>query len=263
MIVCTPPSTHPDVAETFLSAGVHVLCEKPLAINSALAENMIALADKKGVLLTMASKFRFVEDVIKAKAIVDSGILGEIILFENAFTSWVDMSKRWNTMPEISGGGVLIDNGTHSVDIIRYFLGPIRDVHVVEGKRLQSEAVEDTVQMFVHSQDGVMGAVDLSWSINKDLDNYIDIYGSGGTVHVGWRGSRYRQASSQDWIAFGNGYDKVQAFSSQLRNLCRAIQGREQLLITSEDALASVQVVETAYESLRQDSWIGVSERAA
>ncbi len=263
VIVCTPPSTHPDVAENFLAAGVHMLCEKPLAITSAKAESMIELAEKQGVLLTMASKFRFVEDVIKAKAIVNSGILGEIILFENAFTSWVDMSKRWNTTPEISGGGVLIDNGTHSVDIIRYFLGPIRDVHVVEGKRLQSDAVEDTVQMFVHSRDGVMGTIDLSWSINKELDNYIDIYGSRGTVHVGWRESRYRQASSQDWIAFGSGYDKVQAFSSQLLNLCRAIRGQDRLLITSEDALASVRVVETAYESMRRDSWIGVSERAA
>ncbi len=263
VIISTPPNTHPEIAEVCLSNGIHVLCEKPLSIASESAERMIDLADKNGALLTMGSKFRYVEDVIKAKSIVDSGILGEIILFENAFTGWVDMTTRWNSNPEISGGGVLIDNGTHSVDIMRYFLGPLCDVHVVEGKRLQTSRVEDTVRIFTRSNDGVMGSVDLSWSINKELSSYIDIYGSMGTIKVGWQQSCYRQSSSSDWIVFGDGYNKVQAFSSQLRNLARAIQGKEQLLITSADALASVKVIEAGYESLRRFDWVAIGENGS
>lgn len=259
VIICTPPATHPEITAYFLDRKIHVLCEKPLCIDSESARRMVDHAKRMGVKLTMGSKFRYVDDVIRAKSIVASGILGEIILFENAFTARVDMSKRWNSDPKISGGGVLIDNGSHSVDIMRYFLGPLAEVQVVEGKRVQGLPVEDTVRIFVRSTSGVMGSIDLSWSINKELDSYVNIYGSRGSISVGWKESKFRQSSSPDWVVFGKGYNKVQAFRSQIENFCRAIRGEEALLITSEDALASVEVIEAAYAALRQHPWVPVA----
>jgi predicted dehydrogenase len=116
--------------------------------------------------------------------------------------------------------------------------------------------------VFVRSTAGVMGNVDLSWSINKELDSYINIYGSNGTISVGWKESKYRQSSSRDWIVFGKGYNKVQAFRSQIENFARSIHGDETLLITAEDALASVQVIEAAYASLKQQNWVAVNGHA-
>ena len=255
VVICTPPVAHPEIGIYFLERQVHVLCEKPLSISIESARTMAAAAQKAGVLLTMASKFRFVEDVIKAKSIVASGILGDIVLFENAFTARVDMSSRWNSQPDISGGGVLIDNGTHSVDIMRYFLGPIAEVQVVEGKRVQALPVEDTVRIFAKSTSGVMGNVDLSWSINKELDHFIRIYGSQGTMSVGWKESKYHQTSSQDWVMFGQGYNKVKAFHAQLDNFVKAIWQQEPLLITAADAVASVEVIAAAYTALNQSHW--------
>ena len=258
-IVCTPPDTHPDICQRFFARGMSVLCEKPLAIESSNAAKMIEAATAAGVVFTMASKFRYVDDVIRAKSLVASGVLGEIVLFENAFTSRVDMSRRWNSDPSVAGGGVLIDNGTHSVDIVRYFLGPIEAVSAVEGKRIQGLAVEDTARLFVRTKSGVLGGIDLSWSLNKDLESYIDIYGSNGTIRIGWKESKYRPLSSPDWIVFGKGYDKVQAFRRQVENFCQAIRGEERLLISPEDALASVQVIEAAYKSTRRDDWVTVA----
>jgi predicted dehydrogenase len=255
VIVCTPPVSHPEVCLHFLGRGTHVLCEKPLSIGSSAARTMLAAASRAGVLLTMASKFRYVEDVVRAKSLVASGVLGATVLFENAFTARVDMASRWNAVPHISGGGVLIDNGTHSVDLTRYFLGPLAEVLVVEGKRVQDLPVEDTVRVFVRSADGVMGSIDLSWSIDKQLDSYVNLYGSHGAISVGWKGSRYRPGPGRDWVVFGKGYDKTQAFRSQIVNFARAIRGEEELRITAQDALASVEVIEAAYASLRQNHW--------
>ncbi len=259
VVICTPPASHPEICHYFIEHGVHVLCEKPFAIKAKEAKEVVDAAKEKGVTITMASKFRYVDDVIKAKQIVDSGILGDIVLFENAFTARVEMANRWNSDPSLSGGGVLIDNGTHSFDIARYFLGPLAEVEVMEGKRSQGLDVEETVRIFIRSQKGVIGNIDLSWSINKQLPSYLSIYGSRGTVVVGWKEAKYCQSSSSEWVVFGNGYDKVNAFRNQLQNFARAIRGKESLLINGTDAVASVEVVEAAYESLGENHWTAVN----
>lgn len=257
-LVCTPPSTHAEICMGLLGTGTAVLCEKPFTTDLPSARELAEVSASSGTLLTMASKFRYVQDVIRAKSILASGILGEIILLENVFASRAEMSARWNSDPAVSGGGVLIDNGTHSVDVVRYFLGPIVEVLAVEGKRVQSVAVEDTVQLFARADNGARATIDLSWSIDKERDTYLEIYGSHGTVSVGWRESRYRQATSADWVVFGSGYDKVAAMRAQVVNFCRALRGEERLLIDTEDALASVAVIEKAYRSLERSRWVPV-----
>jgi len=259
VVVCTPPVTHPEICCWFLERGVHVLCEKPLAINPEDAQMMVAAAERSEATLKMASKFRYVSDVIAAKSIIASGLIGEIILFENAFTSRVDMKSRWNSDPAIGGGGVLIDNGTHSVDIMRYLLGPLAEIQVIEGRRVQDIPVEDTVRVFVRSAGGVTGTIDLSWSLNKELPYYLSIYGSSGTLHVGWKESKYRRAGDADWTLFGRGYDKLQAFGNKLDNFVRSIQGVEPSLISFQDALASVEVISAAYDAMWRSTWVPVA----
>ncbi len=260
-IVCTPPSTHESIARTLLHHGIHVLCEKPLSTSVSSAYRMLEAARTGHALLTMASKFRYAEDVRKARSLVRAGGIGELVFIENAFTSRINMMRRWNANAAISGGGVLIDNGTHAVDILRFFLGKLRDIQVIEGRRIQGLAVEDTVRVFVRNDDGVMGTSDLSWSIDKELDTYLRIYGSDGTILVGWKESKYRRRDDPQWHIFGSGYNKVQAFRSQLVNFCEAILGKAELVITARDALASVEVITAAYAALERTRWQDIASR--
>ena len=262
VIIATPPDSHPEIAMNFMLRGVHVLCEKPLCLSVAEAKAMIEMAETSNVIFTMATKFRYCEDVVKAKAIIGSGVLGEIVQFENAFTAKVEMSKRWNSNREIAGGGVLIDNGTHSVDIIRYFLGAIREVLAVETSGTQNLPVDENVKLLAKTANGVVASVDLTWGINKELPNFISVYGTNGTLHIGWRVSKYKLNSSPDWTVIGTGYDKVQAFRAKIENFRNAILGKEELLIKPEDALASVEVIEAAYKSLNQNLWQKVVEKS-
>lgn len=258
VIVCTPPVTHPDISLHFLRRRVHVLCEKPLSIDVRSARLMAQGARRSGAVLTMASKFRYAGDVVRARHLVESGVIGEVLEVENSFTSRIGMSTRWNSNPALSGGGVLIDNGTHSVDLMRFFLGPLVDLQVVEGARGQGLAVEEAVRLFVRNDQGVLGSIDLSWSVGKEAESFLILHGTEGTLQVGWRSSRYRQAQASGWVTFGTGYDKVQAFRAQIGNFVRAIRGEEELAITMEDALASVEVIEAAYQALQGSRWTAV-----
>jgi predicted dehydrogenase len=259
-LVATPPATHCDVCCELLEKGVHVLCEKPLALDSLSARRMIETAVRADRLFTMASKFRYVTDVTRAKALVASGVIGELVLLDNVFAGRVDMSHRWNSNPNISGGGVLIDNGTHSLDITRYFLGELAQVQVIEGHRVQNLQVEDTVKLFARNKTDVLASVDLSWSVSKEQPYYLSIYGSAGTLLVGWKESKYRRSNDAEWTVFGKGYSKVEAFTRQIDNFGDAILGNDALVVTPADALASVQVIEAAYRSMRKGAWEPISE---
>jgi predicted dehydrogenase len=262
-IICSPPITHRAVALTLMGEGVHVLCEKPFATTIQDAQAMVDAAIESGLTLTMASKFRYAEDVIRAKSIIASGMLGQVLFYDNCFSGIVNMRERWNSNPAVSGGGVLIDNGTHSVDIVRYLLGPIKKVFAFEGKRVAGLAVEDTVSLSFITKDNVHGTIRLSWSVQVDSATYIDITGTEGALRVGWKGSDYKRNSHPQWMAFGVGYDKVGAFKNQVENFVRSCHGSEAPRITKEEGLSSVAVVDAAYRSLETGRWVEVQESMA
>jgi len=254
-LVLTPPNTHETISVRLLQQGVNVLCEKPLTTSTPSAMRMLQAATATRRLLMMGSKFRYTPDVGKAHELLAQGIVGEPLLFENVFCARVDMTKRWNSVRAIAGGGVLLDNGCHSVDIARFLLGPIARVQAQFAKPVQPLEVEDTARLLFESQDGVMGSVDLSWSLHKEVPSYVRVYGSKGALEVGWRVSRYKLEGQKDWTPFGQGYDKVGAFAAQLANFAAAIRGRQAPVITEVDALASVQVIEAAYRSAQAQKW--------
>jgi predicted dehydrogenase len=255
VVIATPPAFHCDLSLLFLERGISVLCEKPVSAKVSEAKAIRDAAREHGCLFTMASKFRYVDDVVRAKGIFTSGILGEIILFENSFAGRVDMSSRWNSDRALSGGGVLIDNGTHSVDIMRYFLGALNEVQVTEARRSQRLSVEETIQMNVRSRSGVLATCNLSWSLTNVSEHYIEIFGSQGTLRVGWKESFFQQEGNRNWVRFGGGYEKVKAFQQQLDNFSAALCGTDKLLITADDAIASVEAIEAGYLALRERRW--------
>ena len=146
---------------------------------------MVEAARQNATFVAMAAKFRFCRDLQVASELIVDGSLGSIRLVENAFTSRIDMSNRWNSDPAMSGGGVIIDNGTHSVDLIGWLCGPIIEVLATEQARPYGFEVEDTARLQLVTELGIDATVDLSWSIDKSLGDFLRVYGTDRRVAGG------------------------------------------------------------------------------
>ena len=115
--------------------------------------------------------------------------------------------------------------------------------------------MEDNCRLLCRIHDGTVASIDLSWSFDKGTPWYIRIYGSEGSLRIGWQGSEFRQRDRTEWVPFGEGYDKFHAFDQQLANFVATIRDEAEPLIGPEAAIESVRVVQAAYRSMESGSW--------
>lgn len=248
VIVCTPPWTHADIACHFLAQGVHVLCEKPFATATSDAQRMVESASRSGAYLSLAAKYRFIPDVIAAREIMQSGKIGRWVAVDVAFTGQQDMAGRWQADSNLSGGGVFADNGPHGVDLVQFLAGPAQNValSVPSEHRL---AVEETAAALLELEDGVLARVFVSWALPRTGAYYASVYGTEGTVEIGWERSRWRK-TGEPWQDFGSGYAIDVGIGGQIRDMLRSIIDKCAPSVGPTDAVRNVVVVEAAYRSV-------------
>jgi predicted dehydrogenase len=260
VLVCTPPASHAEISRYFLQQGIPVLCEKPLSIDVASARSMFETAEAADVCLGMSAKYRYMTDVIEAKRLVAAGLLGDIVGCETTFVRRTDRAATWHVNVLISGGGVLSDHGPHAFDLLRYFLGPLETVYVVEDRRLQNLPVEETVYVKVRNGEGVVGRMTLSWNESPHTDDFLILYGTKGCLGIGRETSWYRLSDAGETVAYGIGYHEIEVLRRQIENMSAAIELREPLGITPVDALASVETIHAGYMALVQQTWVDIGE---
>jgi len=255
--ICSPPSFHPSHALTLLDAGVPVLCEKPLAADLVSAQELIDGAAQSGVEFQLATKFRHVPDIRKARDLIRHGIIGDPLTFHVEFSGLTDMSNRWNSKHALSGGGVLIDNGCHAVDTVRFLLSGITKIQGVPIRPVQNLPVEDSAMMLATTECGATGKITLSWSMKSWSDFYLSIQGTRGMIQIGWKKS-YLHVEGEAPVEIGNGYSKLGAHKRMMGMFRDLVEGSNEPWISNEDALASSCVIEAAYRSMQTSRWARV-----
>lgn len=248
VILCTPPATHFELCRFFLSHQIPVLCEKPLVIQPEEAASLYQLTQTHHTQLVLATKFRFAPDIQIAKKLMTDKKFGNVFQAEITFEAEVDMSDRWNILPEISGGGVLIDNGSHAVDLARYLFGPLASLKASLAFQ-KPLPVEDTATIELISQSGVQILVRLSWSRTSSHHWFLKLTGSQGECEIGWRHSRLKTEEKDQWSDFGSGYQKLTTFAQQHLHFVRTIQGHPTESATLDDAMAAVTAIDAGYRS--------------
>lgn len=257
VIIATPPDQHEADITACLHKSVAVLCEKPLTTDLASLAAIEACARNSTSPLVMASKYRHLTDVRRALSLHKSGTIGELLEVDICFAKRVDMSARWNSEPSISGGGVLMDNGPHAVDLAQLFLGKVVEVSASRGPAGRSLPVEETVHLLMRSERGVLARAHLSWAVSNFEENFLVVYGTEGTIEVGWKSSRLIATSGAVEV-IGDGFDGQAAMAAQVRNVIHASRGAEDWLMTPQDAFATVRVIDAAYRAMDCRTWVPV-----
>jgi len=183
--VCLPNYLHAPVSIAALNAGLHVLCEKPMATSAQEAKAMIAAAEKNGKKLMIGHNQRFVPSHQKARQLIESGEVGKIYSFRTSFghrgpEGWsIDGKESWFFEKEKAFVGAMGDLGVHKTDLIRYLLGEeIVEVGAfVETSAKNFSNVDDNAVCVLKTESGIIGTLAASWAYTSKEDNSTIIYG--------------------------------------------------------------------------------------
>ncbi len=194
VMVHSENSRHVDQVVAAAEAGKHVFCEKPVATSVADAEKMVKAVEEADVEGTAAFVSRFSKEASRAKAVVDSGLLGTVIHTR----SFIGLSgireigcppdmAGWMEDPVLGGRGAWIDEGSHGIDLVRWLVGDIVRVAAMTANRAKPQLKVDDIGTAIFTYaNGALGEISTAWSMAVEIGmrNLLEIYGTNGTLIV-------------------------------------------------------------------------------
>ncbi len=258
--IATPVSTHHDLVRAAAAAGVHVLCEKPIALDLDQARSMIVACERAGVVLQIGHQLRSDGAVAHARRLVDAGTIGEVsyVRLRQAH-DWggADAVRPSFATRATGGGGTLLDNGCHLMDLARYFAGDVDEVFARVATRRWPIELEDTAHVSLRFASGALGAIEASWTATGWEEGFW-IYGTRGSLEWTNRHQEpvlrhaFRDSPGTTWDGTDVAtvaYAGERAHTRQIRAFHAAVRDEGENPCTGEDGLEAVRLVLAAYDS--------------
>lgn len=192
VVVATSHDALAGVTLAAVRAGKHVLVEKPAARDAAELTPVIAAAAEEGVLVRVGFNHRYHRAFVKAREIVSSGELGDLMFIRGRYGHGgrLGYDQEWRAIKEISGGGELIDQGVHLIDLARTFLGDFSEVQGFAHTYFWNMPVEDNGFMLLKTPSKQVAMLHASWTEWKNTFSF-EIYGRHGKLDISGLGGSY------------------------------------------------------------------------
>lgn len=189
VIICTPSGAHLEPAIAAASAGKHVVVEKPLEITPERCDRIIAACDQTGVRLCTIFPSRFGDANVELKRAVDAGRFGRLTLGETTCKWWRTQEYYdrggWRGTLALDGGGALMNQAVHNVDLLLWLMGPVTEVFgftaTLAHQRIE---VEDTAVAVLRFQSGALGVIQATTSVHPGYPKTIAIHGDAGSAVI-------------------------------------------------------------------------------
>jgi UDP-N-acetyl-2-amino-2-deoxyglucuronate dehydrogenase len=188
VVIGSPSGLHAEHGIAAATRGIHVLVEKPIDVTAARADALVAEAERAGVRLGVIFQDRLKPDIQRAQALVADGTLGRPML-ATGHVKWYRppeyyRGSRWRGTHALDGGGALINQGVHTVDLLLWLFGPVRRVFGRTGTLLHDIEVEDTAVAVLEFENGALGTIEAATSAYPGYSRRIELTGSQGTLLI-------------------------------------------------------------------------------
>jgi len=244
VVVATPNSLHAEQAIAFLDAGQHVMVEKPMAMDVAEADAMVAAAERSSASLMVAHCWRFHPAVVALRDRIAAGELGEVVKTRGYGVHAKWGPSGWFVDPALAGGGALADMGVHAIDTARFLLGgpePVR-VCAAVGTRYSDHAVDDDAVVLISWSNGTNSVVESGWWQPHlgGLEAETEVYATEGYARI----FGYTEPPEPDYQ-----HCPQSMYTAQMAEFCAALRDGREPTPTGADGRIVMQVVEDAYRS--------------
>jgi UDP-N-acetyl-2-amino-2-deoxyglucuronate dehydrogenase len=185
--ICTPSGTHAALGSAAASMGKHVAVEKPIDVTLEKADALIAACDRARVCLAVSLQSRHLDAPRMLKDAVESGRLGKLTM-ASAYVKWYRSddyyrSAAWRGTLALDGGGALINQAIHTVDLLRWIAGPVAQLSAYTGRLLHHNIEgEDTVGAALRFKNGALGVIEAATSVYPGFKRRLEITGTEGTA---------------------------------------------------------------------------------
>lgn len=271
--ICTPSGAHLEPALKVIEAGKHCLIEKPIEVTLEKTDMLINAAKAKGVTLAVVYPTRFYDISKEVKKAIENKRFGNMVL-GSAYVKWSRTeayynSAEWRGTWELDGGGALMNQAIHSIDMLQWCMGPIQSVQAYTGNiRHKNIEVEDTAVAVLKFASGALGTIECTTSAYPGVLKRLEIMGTAGTVtledndvtkwhfeHEADADERIRAQYSSNGSAKGGASDPLSisylGHQRQMEDMIHAIKTGSKPLIDGAEARKSVAIVLAIYESAR------------
>lgn len=236
-------------------AHKNILCEKPLAMSSQQAKEMIQVCNENNVFLTVDYLYRFHPLIIKAKELIDKQVIGKIVFIKIDFNINFLPGDNFRYNKNLSGGGALRDLGTHLIDLLRFFNDEMKVISGVLDNVIYKSEVEDFATALFKFENGGYGLITVSYCVSKSF-NRIEIIGQKGSIAID-NIIRAKTNQTGKLIITKEGEVKF-AFRRRANKLLRLLKSvnksflkNESPIISGNDGLINLQLIEEIEEQCK------------
>ena len=186
--ICTPSGLHAPMAVAAANAGKNIIVEKPMAITAQEISDVLSACEKNKVKMAVISQLRFSDAVCNLKKAVDGGALGKLMLGDLSMKYYRSQDYYdkggWRGTWNMDGGGALMNQGIHGIDLLRYIMGPVKSVSAIARTLTRKIECEDTAVAIIEFQNGALGHITGTTSVYPGSPRTLEICGDCGTIKL-------------------------------------------------------------------------------